>query len=196
MKFWMKWNKLYEELKKFGGSVLENINPIQRKSFCADKAIKIISILLGVMFLFRLYGQFGMIRFMFTDCAAEWDFSTIFNYLPLLILATSAILFWMKKKAGWILAGVSLTHDTVAAIQMFCILLYRQSGEANPLTDFLLPSVPPAYFMLASLFFIGMIVAICRKNIREVFSVGKPTMVLTITLTVFILGLTIVLFSR
>lgn len=185
--------ELNEKLKNFGESVFENINPIQRKSSSADKTIKVISILLGIMFLIRLYSEFGMIRFMFTDYATEWDLSTILNYLPLLILAASAILFWMKKKAGWILAGVSLTHDTLAAIQMFRILLYRQSGEPNPLIDFLLPSVPAAYFIVASLFFIGMTVAICRKNIRNVFSIGKLTMVLTITLTVFIIWLTIYL---
>jgi len=188
-------NELYEELKNFGESVLENINPIQDKSYSATKTIKIISILLGVIFLFRLYGEFGMIRFMFTDYADEWDLSMIFNYLPLLILATSAILFWMKKKAGWILAGISLTHDTLAAFQRFHTHLIRQSMEANPLIDLLLPQVPPVYFLIASLFFIGMLVAICRKNIREVFSVGKLAMILTITLTVLVLRLVIWLLS-
>ncbi|MDR2920333.1 MAG: DUF1542 domain-containing protein [Tannerella sp.] len=187
--------EMYEELKNFGESVLENISPVQRKSFNANKTIKIISILLGVMFLFRLYSEFKMIRFIFTDYATEWDLSMVFNYLPLLILAISAILFWMKKKAGWILAGVSLTHDAFGAIQMFYILWSRQSKEPNLLIDFMLPSVPPVYHIGAFLFFMGMIIVICRKNIRAIFSVEKLTMILTIALTVLIIWLTIYLVS-
>ena len=185
--------KLNKKLKNFGESALENINPIQRKSFSAAKTIKIISVMLGVIFLFRFYNEFEMIRFMFTDSRIEWSLEQVISYLPLLILAVSAILFGMKKKAGWILAGISLTHDALGAIQMFHILLRRQSREENPLIDFLLPSVPPVYFIVVSMFFIGMIVVICRKNIREIYAIRKLTMILTITLTVLIIGLSICL---
>lgn len=181
------------KLKNLSESALDNINPIQRQSFSAAKTINIITIVLGAIFLFRLYGQFGMIRFMISDSGVEWNLSVMLPLLQLLLMATATVFFWKKKKAGWILAGIFLTHDVFAAIQMFYILLNRPSIEDNPLAEVLLPSVPSVYFIATSLFFIGMLVTICRKNIRDVFSIGKRTMVLTISLTIVIIGLTICL---
>jgi hypothetical protein len=87
-----------DKVKNIGKSVFDHINPMQKETPTSEKTIRIISILLGGLFLFQLYKEFGMLKFMFTDSYAEWDFSMVLYFFPLIIIPTATILFYMRKK--------------------------------------------------------------------------------------------------
>ena len=177
-----------DKVKNVGKSIFDQINPIQKKLPSSEKVIRTISILFGGLFLIYLYREFGMLRFMLADSFAEWDFSTVLYFLPLIALPTAVILFYLKKKIGWLLLTIFLTYSAVSAIgSMILALKWKPSGiEA---LDFLFQPSLPLTYLLGFLFFSGVIWTISRKNIRTIYSISNRTVILTISIVVFIVVL-------
>ena len=174
-----------DKVKNRGKSVFNHINPIQEKKLTSEKTIRIISILLGGLFLFQLYKQFGMLRFMFTDSYAEWDFSMALYFLPLIMILTATILFYRRKKAGWLLLTIFLVYSAISAIGSFILAIkWKPSGTA---LENLFPQTPPISYLLSFLFMSGIIWVISREKIRNVYSISKPTMIFTISIVTGIL---------
>jgi len=149
-------------------SVLEEVDPIQRKTPTADKIINIISIILGILFLYQIYKDAELIVSLFKDIR-DWDLSVLIYFLPLIVLPLAAILFYKRQKLGWILLAIFLTYSAVSSC-------------------FLLP-VSPAIYLIIILFYTGMTWSICKENIRDIYSVSKQTMILVITIPAVILGI-------
>ncbi|WP_339704466.1 hypothetical protein [Algoriphagus aquimarinus] len=177
-----------DKFKNIGKSILENVNPIQNETPTTEKTIKIISLLFGGLFLFLLYREFGMISFMFTDSSGDWDFSIVLYFLPLVVVPTATILFYKRKKFGWLLLTMYLTYSAVSAIGLFILTMNMKPSGFDALDNFF-PQTSSTTHLLTFLFFVGTIWAISRENIRTVYSITKQTMVLTISIAAIIVGL-------
>ena len=177
-----------DKFKNIGKSILDNVNPIQNETPTTEKTIKIISLIFGGLFLFQLYKDFGMVSFMFTDNSADWDFSMVLYFLPLLVVPTATILFFKRNKFGWLLLTVFLTYSAVSAIGL-SILTMNMEPMGTPALDNIFPQTSLTAHLLTFLFFVGTIGAISRDNIRTVYIISKQTMVLTILITAIIVGL-------
>lgn len=177
-----------DKLMNIGKSIIDTVNPIQKEIPSTEKTIKIISLLFGGLFLFRLYQEFGMISFMFTDSSSVWDFSMVLYFLPLVVIPTATILFYMRKKFGWILLTVFLTYSAVSVIGFFILIMNLRVSGFDALDNFFSQTSMITY-LLSFLFFAGAIFAISRENIRSIYKINKQTMVLTISITAIIVGL-------
>lgn len=177
-----------EKFKNIGKSILDNVNPIQNETPTTEKTIRIISLLFGGLFLFQLYKEFGMISFMFIDSSAGWDFSMVLYFLPLVVVPTATVLFYKRKKSGWLLLTMFLTYSAVSAIGLI-ILTINMEPSGIPALDSIFPQTSPSTHILTFLFFAGTIWAISRENIRTVYTITKQTMILTISITAVIVGL-------
>lgn len=175
--------------KNIGASVLSTVNPIQAETPNTDKIIKIISIVFGGLFLFQLYKEFGMISFMFTDSGAKWDFSMVLYFLPVLIVPTATILFFKRKKSGWTLLAIFLSYSAVSSIGLFILTLNREPS-AFPSLDNIFPQTSPTTHIMTLLFFAGTLWTICKKEIREIYSVDKKYMFRTIGIIATLTALT------
>lgn len=82
--------------------VWDYLNPVKESTAKADKLINIISIVFGFIAVLRAIKEFGMLRFMFSGYG-EWDFNMVLSFLPLFLIIGATILFWTRKKIGWIL---------------------------------------------------------------------------------------------
>ena len=180
-----------DKVKNIGKSVFDQINPIQKETPTSEKTIRIISIIFGGLFLFQLYKEFGMLKFMFTDSYSEWDFSMVLYFLPLIIIPTATILFYMRKKAGWLLLTIFLTYSAVSAIGMIILTMNRKQSGIEGL-DSLFPQIPSLTYMLAFLFYSGIIWTISREKIRIIYSISKLTMTLTISIVTLVVALGII----
>lgn len=167
------------KIKDIGDSVLSLFNPIQTERPNSDKIIKIISIIFGGLFLFHLYQEFWMIRFMLTDSGANWDFSTVLFFFPLILVPTATILFFKRKKIGWTLLTIFLTYSDVLSANLFIGTLNRQPS-GFPLLDDIFPQTSPVTHIITLLFFTGTLWAICKKDIREIYTIDKKHMFRTI----------------
>ena len=179
------------KVKDIGKSVFDQINPIQKETPTAVKTIRIISIILGGLFLYKMYKEFGMLKFMFTDSYAKWDFSMVFYFLPVIFFLTAIILFYMRKKAGWLLVTIFLAYSAISAIVLFISRMNMQSSGIE-IFDNLLPKISPRY-ILHFLFFAGIIWVISKEKLRNIYLISKRTMILTISITILIIVLGIII---
>lgn len=142
-------------------------------------SINIISIIFGGLFLANLYKESEMIWFILTDNKAGWDFSVVLYFLPLLILPTATLLFFIRKKAGWILLAIYLAYSAISTL----ILLFWSINIGTlgiPVLDSLFPQPSSIVCILSFLFFSGTLWIICKENIRNIYIVNKKLMLSTI----------------
>lgn len=185
----LKKKEFENKVKNIAASVLSTVNPIQAETPNSDKIIKIISIVFGGLFLFQLYQEFGMISFMFTDSGANWDFSMVLYFLPLLIVPTATILFFKRKKIGWTLLAIFLSYSAVGSIGLFILTVNREPSNF-PALDNIFPQPSPTTHIMTLLFFAGTLWTICKEAIREIYSVDKKYMFRTIGIIATITALT------
>lgn len=177
-------------IKNKASSILDEANPVKSKTPSADKIINIVSILLGMLFVYQIYKEAGLVGSLFTDIG-DWDLSVLIFLLPLIILPVSAILFYKRQKSGWILLAIYLTYSAISVlIGMFMATWSKPSGT----TLDLLISATPALYLIIFLFYAGMTGAICKNNIRQIYAVSKKTMILTLTITTTAVMLGIIFF--
>ena len=184
-----KKKNLENTVKNIGASVLSTVNPIQSETPNSDKLIKIISIIFGGLFLFQLYKEFGMISFMFTDSEAKWDFSMVLYFWPLVIVPTATILFFKRKKFGWTLLAIFLTYSAVNSIGLF-ILAFNMNSSGISALDNIFPQTSPTTHIFTLLFFAGILWAICKEGIREIYTIDKKYMFKTIGIIATLTALT------
>lgn len=162
--------------KSVASSLGDVFRPVQNGSPANDKIVKLISFFIAAMFFYHLYEEFGMLRFMFTyDSGGKWDFSTVLYFFPFIILPVAGLLFWFRKKMGWILATIYFTYTTAGAIQLFMMQLNRKPTGV-PALDGLFPAISPAVYIGTFLVFGGLTWTLCKENIRAVYGVDKKSM--------------------
>jgi hypothetical protein len=156
-------------------SVIDTIHPIQKSQWTTDKTIKVFCIIFGVTFFVFAYQEFGMMKFMLTVRSAKWDFPTALYFLPLVLIPTATIFFYLKKKIGWTLFVMFLTYNSISSIYTLIIMVkMQQSGFSYPSWLFPTASVGTIFF------FIGSLWVICKADIRGVYGISKKAMLNTI----------------
>lgn len=180
--------ELEAKMINVGKSILENTNFIQEQSPTTEKTIKSISVLFAGLFIFQLYKQFDLIVWLFADGVQKWDLSVAAFILPLLVIPTGTVLFYKKHTLGWLLLTVLLTYTAVSAIG-YLILTIKSNRQHNPAFDNLLPYTSEATQLLTLLFFGGIIWAMCKQNVRAVYSINQLTMTLSLVLTTLLVSL-------
>ena len=158
-------------------SIFDRINPVSSKIPTTEKTIRIISILFLGFYLRQLYIDFDFWKFMFTSSYADWGLDMILHFLPLIAYPIGIVLFYQKKKLGWILFAIFFTLSAVSAVLyvIFAIIF-----------DFY-PLLTSRILIFA--FFVGMIWIICREKIRTIYSISKRTAILTIIVTITFIGI-------
>jgi hypothetical protein len=184
--------KIDDKIRSIGLSIADTLNPIQKEGHSTDKIIKLVSLFLGGLFLYRLYADFGMLKFVFTDSAAKWDFGMVFYFLPLIILPTAGLLMWLRKTFGWTLTTFFFSYTAVGAIPLFLSAFNRHS-TGNEALDTLFPVVSPSVHLGTFILFGGAIWVMIKDNVRDVYNIDKQTMAISIGVgagTILLLTLT------
>jgi hypothetical protein len=109
-------------------------------------------------------------------------------FLPLIVIPTGTILFYMRRKTGWLLITIYLTYSAISLIVAF-ILAINYNFMYPSGTTAIFSQIPPLTIVLGFLFLSGLIWAISREKIRTVYSISKQTMILTVAITTVIVGL-------
>jgi len=174
-----KINNIENKMKNIGTLLLNNVNPIQAETATAEKLIKIISIVFCGLFIFKIYKEFGMISFMFTNNEAKWDFSMMLYFLPFVIIPIATFLFFKRKKIGWTLLAVYLTYSAISSFGLF-ILTINMKSSGVAILDSIFPQASPITHILTLAFWGGILWTISKGNIREIYSIDKKYMLATI----------------
>lgn len=177
-----KANAVENKIKSVGRSALDYINPGTTTEQTHEKFIKILCALLTLNFIYALYSQFSLLAYIFNAKDAGWDFTMILYFIPFIFIPTATILFWLKKKWGWILLSIYLTFSAFTVLYSFIIELSTQSSNNTGFADiFPAPSIATYIGML--IFFGGALAYICKQSIRNIYMIDKEPMLLSIGVT-------------
>ncbi|GHV38681.1 hypothetical protein FACS1894179_02460 [Bacteroidia bacterium] len=189
-----KVKDIEDKFKSVGFSLTDTFNTIQKDTPITDKLIKLISLFIGGLFLYQLYKEFGMFKFMFTDDGEKWDFSMVLYFAPFIVLPTAGLLFLFRKKIGWTLATIYFSYTAAGAIPLFIMELNRKLTGALAL-DTLFPAASPTVYIGTLLLFGGLTWTLCKENMREVYQVDKKSMFIALGIGTGIILLMVISFG-
>lgn len=191
--------KVENKAKAIGTELFETVRPIQKEPQTIDRKINLIVIVFGLLATYQIFKEFGMIQFMFTDSLAEWDFSMVLYFLPMIILPIAVFLFWKRNKIGWILMGAFFVYNIVNAIGMF-FLTWEWSKEYEYTNDYssgdlqiefleregLFPQPNPIVYLIILVLFGATLWTIFKEDLRNKFKVDVKSGLITIGISVLI----------
>ncbi|MCB9195067.1 MAG: hypothetical protein H6600_09415 [Flavobacteriales bacterium] len=182
-----------QKVKAIGSTFFDTINPIQKSAPSAEKLIRLITIVFGLIPIVRWYNEFGLITSILTDDKGGWDLSIVEYFLPLILLPAAIILFWLRKKSGWILMASYLTYSTISTIGL-TIMTWNMQPSRIASIDNLFPQTSPITLMMTALFFGGTLWILTKKEIKELYEINKQTLITTFSISGILTMLFITLF--
>ena len=181
------------KIKAAGRTFIDTINPIQSEIPSTEKTIRLIVIIFSGIFLYQFTTGFRDNMAYIKDIP-RLPFESISILLPQILLPIATIAFWKRKTLGWILLTAFLTFSAVGAMWLlFQSFYWKPSGFAG-LNNFF-PRPSPTKYIIQLLFLVGTIYILSKTNIREVYSIDKQKMGVTIGITVFATSVIIFSFS-
>jgi len=177
-----------EKLIQIGTTFFDTINPLQKGIQTPEKLIRLITIIFAGLSIIQFFREFGMISFMFTSSSAEWEFSMILYFMPLIIIPLTTILFWKRKKIGWIFLTLFLTYSATSSAGLFLTSLNTDYSTPSIFDD-LFPQMIPTDYLFILLFYAGTLWVICKKDIRDIYTINEKSMFTSIAFSVVATGL-------
>jgi hypothetical protein len=168
-----------QKVKTLGTSIFDTINPIQKSAPTAEKLIRLITIVFGLISVIKWFNEFRFVKFMLIDNSAGWDLSMVEYFLPLILLPIATILFWLRKKSGWVLMASYLTYSAIGAI-VLVTMTWNIEPLGVPALDSLFPQTSPTTQIFTVLFFGGTLWALSNKQILEHYDINRQTIIATI----------------
>ena len=188
-----KKGEIENNVKKNITNFLNTFNPIQKSIPTSDKLIKLISIVFGAISFYQIYKEFNFITSLFTFNSGHWDLWVVSYLLPMIFLPIAIVLFWIRKKIGWILLTIFLTYSVINAISLLYMILSNKSSGYS-IIDSLFPSPSSTETILSLLFFGGALLTICKNSVREKYKIDKRQLIASIGITTVLIGFIIFLF--
>lgn len=174
-----------QKVKNLGTSIFDTINPVQKSIPTAERLIRLITLFFGLIAIFKWYSQFGLIIFMFSDNSVGWDLSMFEFFLPLILLPVAIILFWLRKRSGWILMTAYITYSAISAIGLI-FMTWNMEPLGISALDNLFPQTSTTTQILRTLFFGVTLWVLTKKEIKLHFNINRWIAIATIAIvTIF-----------
>jgi hypothetical protein len=154
-------NEKWHQLKEKAEGIAHELSPVQFGPQSQVKYIRSITVFAGVYFLFMLYQHSWFLEHYFGDNALDFDWAVAELTIPLVWLLIAAILFGLKRKAGWVLMFAYFIKAAIGSV-VFAVYFERSSSIAQSL--------------VIALIFGAAAYTIARNDLREVFNVNKTVM--------------------
>jgi hypothetical protein len=184
--------RLEDKAKAIRTEIYKTVSPIQKEPQTIDRKINLIVIVFALLAVYQLFREFGMIKFMFTDSLAKWDFSMLLYFIPIIILPIGVFQFWRRLRVGWILMSIVLIYHTFNALAVF-LLTWKWNKEqyTNEYStgefqiklreiDNLFSQPNPIIYFLVVIFYGGTLWVLNSKDIRAVYKIDDKARLFTI----------------
>ena len=171
-----------QKVINLGTSLFDIFNPIQKSTPTAEKLIRLITIVFGLIAVIKWYDVFGLIKIMLTDNSAGWDLSILVYLFPVIFLSIATILFGSRKKMGWVLMAIYLTYS---AINTFGIIIRTWNMEPTEILGIsnTFPQTSTNTQILITLFFGGILWVLSKKEIKEHYRINRRAAITTLGIT-------------
>jgi len=171
-----KMQAFENKVKDVGTSLIDAVHPIQQSTPSTSRIINFLSAALAIMFLLTLFKEFGMITFMLFDKTSRWDATMLWYFVQLIFVPVLTLLFWLRKKAGWILLWIYCCVSIVNGLALLFFTLKHPYLFST--TDGFFPTISEASFLWTIIFFGGCLWFIGKQYVREVYRINNRTMLL------------------
>ncbi|MBI1227469.1 MAG: hypothetical protein GC192_19715 [Bacteroidetes bacterium] len=182
--------KAEDKAKAIGANLLENISPIQKEPFSADKKLNIIVVVFGIWAVYQLAQGLGILPFSFRSSYGRWDTDPISYFLPLIVLPVALFLFWKRNNVGWMMFCAYLVYNIINALAMLSLAWrWNRHEEISDNTpgyihiDFhnrdIFAGPDPMTFLSALIVFGGTLWVISRSDSRNLFEINLQTALMT-----------------
>jgi hypothetical protein len=152
-----------------GNTFYDTINPIQATAPTAEKLIRFIALVFSGLFIYKIKVNFGLFSSIVKGSSHE-SFAYTTYIFPVVVELIAIVLFWLKKKSGWMLLAAFCSYSLVEVLPGLYFSIIYQSRE-NSFIHFATPS--PISYIIAALFFAGTIAAMLRQDIKLVYKISK-----------------------
>lgn len=163
-------------LTQLVSTVLNNINPAERNASTAEKLINLIAIIYGTYVLYFSVINAWIFSFIIKENKALFETDFIVLVLPLILLAPALVLFYMKKKVGWIMLICYFLYSFSTLMLKFLLQFFEDSNLFEPYSRF-----QPMRFLTIVLYAVTLWY-LYKTDVRNAVSVDMNT-------TIFVTGL-------
>ncbi len=167
------------------------LKPIDPEKPAVHKLILSISLVFGILSLFQIMSQLELLQLIFTEFESAFDFYFFTFAIPLLWLPIAVVLFWLRRKSGWLMLATLLSYRTTELLLIFVMSLRATAPRAGGLSSiFLQPSLSNQALVLILLS--GTLMIIAKKEVRKVYRVDRQGMFAAIGLGIILISLIII----
>lgn len=154
-----------------------NMNTLNQNQIKSSKLINYISTIFGCLTIYFLYKVLK--TFILTSTViTELGIFIALDIIPIVVVPIATILFWSRKKSGWVLLTIFSSYSILSSILSLTmapnILYIANSGLEYK--NFLISALVN---LLLFLFFLATVIILCKANIREIYQVNKKTIFIT-----------------
>ncbi len=161
-----KSKKAIEGTNTFAAKAIDVISPVKKSHDSLSNSFKSIAAFFSLVLLIKVYSEFGLLVFMITSPEAEWGLDMVVYYIPLLVLLTGVILFWMRAKYGWVLISSYTVFMTTT--MLISIIKWREAIEG-----------------IIPLALIGVFIwLLASVKIRRIFSINERDAIITLAVAI------------
>jgi hypothetical protein len=181
------------KVKSAGNSLIETLNPIETGIPSIEKTIRIIIVVFACLFLYDLIANFRT-HLAYARDISRFPFESAIYILPVVLLPIAIITFWRKKSIGWFLLTLYVTFFVVTIAWALIPSFFSKPSE-NFLFDQLVAPPSILTLIIQFVFFGGTLYMLCKKNMREIYSISESKMAASIGIAIGLFFFTIYAFS-
>lgn len=172
---------ILQEKLTMGGKALEELTPIRMgNANPAEKKILIVSLVYLLVWVLGVVSYYDLISLMiqgepFGRDRISMSIITIVTFLlPSLYLGITLVLFYLKKRPGWILFAIYFTYLLVGDLSGFIYALVTDNAVSNFYGLIDLPRVVIKFIDMG--IHAGTLYIVAGEDVREEYNISKKTM--------------------
>lgn len=171
-------------VKSSAGSFLGFLNPVSLNMNEPRHVIGFITIMFSFFFLNNFFSEYSLHVAYIKDFNRFPEESTVY-LLPHILWLMAIITFGLRKKVGWILLVIFLSFLTMSTFWMFMSDFNRGRSQYSVFNE-MFEHVSVTTFLITMLFIAGNLYVLCKKKIRDVYSVSSHTAKVAIGFTMLL----------
>lgn len=144
---------------------MEKIATIKRPIVAPQTIINGLCIYFTASYLWGVWKQFGLISYTLNNIYKSDVISVLIFFIPIVITPLFIVLFWKRKKSGWIIFAVFLCYVCVPGILLSAIYMVRSYPISSWITA-----------LLSAIFHGTCLWLISRETIRNIYSIRREVM--------------------
>lgn len=184
---------IYQLIGEVFQRLVDHLNPIQEEPIPLRRKIIMVASLYSLFALQFIWSWGPNFQFLQEYPAALTEIDFLIEMIPSVLVPIAVVLFWMRKKAGWLILNSYTVYFLLSNI--FTLGYFATHEPASTIGPYHLPMRPPILPILIQTILAGVLIWLMNKeSFRAAFGVKKIQSIRTIGLGV-IIGIMVICYA-